>query len=353
MPIDPIAIANFQKIKRFVVLMLENRSFDHLFGYLKNLVPAIAGLTGKESNQKDPNTPGDPPVPVRRATTFVMTFDPAHEFYDVQVQLYGPLPGTDPSLSLLANIPADPAPMTGFIANACHAVDFRKLLFGRGSVCCLAILLLAGCRSIPSADVQAFSTGVSAARSQTDTALLAVTDLTTDSIIDYAASQATLTEANFLPVLDPAAIAVWDNVFSALEKYSQSLVLLTSPNLTSDYESAAVNLADQIKQTGSKLESQKLAGSAPAVPPSFAAAFTELGEILLRAKAQHDAIRIASQTEPKIRSILSVMADTIGATRNEGLRGTVHANWDQRKAAQQVAFLDSKVSTARRAIAVQ
>ena len=47
------------------------------------------------------------------------------------------------------------------------------------------------------------------------------------------------------------------------------------------------------------------------------------------------------------------MADTIGATRNEGLRGTVHANWDQRKAAQQVAFLDSKVSTARRAIAVQ
>ena len=78
MPIDPIAIANFQKIKRFVVLMLENRSFDHLFGYLKNTVPAIAGLTGKEFNQKDPNTLGDPPVQVRRASTFVMTFDPAH-----------------------------------------------------------------------------------------------------------------------------------------------------------------------------------------------------------------------------------------------------------------------------------
>ena len=232
-------------------------------------------------------------------------------------------------------------------------VRIRKFLFGWGIAFCVAILLLAGCRSIPSADVQAFSTGVSAARSQTDTAFLAVTDLTTDSIIDYAASQATLKEANFLPVLDPEAIAVWDNVFSALEKYSQSLVLLTSPNLTSDYESAAVNLADQIKQTGSKLESKKLAGSAPAVPPSFAAAFTELGEILLRAKAQHDAIRIASQTDPKIQSILSVMADNIGATRNEGLRGTAHANWEQRKGTQQVAFLGTKEASARRAVTAQ
>lgn len=124
MPNDPITSANLQKIKRFVVLMLENRSFDHLFGYLKTTVPEIDGLTGKEFNQKDPNTPGDLAIPVRRASTFVMAFDPAHEFYDVQVQLYGPLPGTDPGLPPLANIPTDPAPMTGFIANASHAVDF-------------------------------------------------------------------------------------------------------------------------------------------------------------------------------------------------------------------------------------
>ncbi|HWX19819.1 MAG TPA: alkaline phosphatase family protein [Candidatus Binatia bacterium] len=124
MPVDPNAIAKFQGIKRFVVLMLENRSFDHLFGYLKTTNPKIAGLSGTESNQKDPNSPGSPPINVRRASTFVMTFDPAHEHYDVQVQLYGPLAGTDPSLPPIANPPSDPAPMTGFITSAYQAVDF-------------------------------------------------------------------------------------------------------------------------------------------------------------------------------------------------------------------------------------
>ena len=115
---------SFRGIKRFVVLMLENRSFDHLFGFLKASNPQVAGLTGTEFNQKDPNSPGDPPITVRRASTFVMPFDPAHEFYDVQVQLYGPMKGTAPDLPPLANLPTDPAPMTGFVANAVHAVDF-------------------------------------------------------------------------------------------------------------------------------------------------------------------------------------------------------------------------------------
>jgi phospholipase C len=125
MAADPNIIAKFQGIKRFVVLMLENRSFDHLFGYLTTSTnPKVMGLSGNESNQKDPNTPGGPAIKVGRATSFVMTFDPAHEYYDVQVQLYGPLKGTDPSLPPIANIPQDLAPMSGFIASATQAVDF-------------------------------------------------------------------------------------------------------------------------------------------------------------------------------------------------------------------------------------
>ena len=124
MPPDPAVLAKFQGIKRFVILMLENRSFDHLFGFLKAGNPQVAGLTGAEFNQRDPNAPGSPQVMVRRASSFVMTFDPAHEYYDVQVQLYGPLKGTAPALPPLANLPSDPAPMTGFIASAVQAVDF-------------------------------------------------------------------------------------------------------------------------------------------------------------------------------------------------------------------------------------
>jgi phospholipase C len=113
--------------------MLENRSFDHLFGFLKSSNPQVVGLSGNEFNQKDPNTAGDPQIKASRASTFVMPFDPAHEFYDVQVQLYGPMAGTDPSLPTISNPPSDPAPMTGFVANAVHAVDYsgdERLVMG-------------------------------------------------------------------------------------------------------------------------------------------------------------------------------------------------------------------------------
>ena len=124
MPVDPNIIAKFRGIRRFVVLMLENRSFDHLLGFFKTTNPNVNGLTGNESNQADPNSPGDPPIKVRRATSFVMPFDPGHEYYDVQVQLYGPLKDTDPSLPPIGNVPQQPAAMTGFVANAKAAVDY-------------------------------------------------------------------------------------------------------------------------------------------------------------------------------------------------------------------------------------
>ncbi len=124
MPVDATTLARFQGIKRFVVLMLENRSFDHLCGYLKASNPRVMGLTGSEFNRKDPNSPTDPPVMVARASSFVMTFDPGHEYYDVQVQLYGPLKDTDPSLPPVANPATDPAPMSGFVASAKQAADF-------------------------------------------------------------------------------------------------------------------------------------------------------------------------------------------------------------------------------------
>jgi len=119
-----MANPSFQGIKRFVVLILENRSFDHVFGYMKAQDPRVAGLTDTEFNQRDPNIPHDPKIPAQRASSFIMSFDPAHEYYDVRVQLYGPMEGTDPSLPPIAKPATDPAPMTGFVSSATHAVDF-------------------------------------------------------------------------------------------------------------------------------------------------------------------------------------------------------------------------------------
>lgn len=102
----------FAKIEHFVVLMLENRSFDHLFGWLYTVLPSVAGLTGDEYNYDNPNAP----IPeqmrkVHPADRFDMPFDPPHEFPDVQCQLYGPVKGK-PGQS---NPPSEPAPMNGFV----------------------------------------------------------------------------------------------------------------------------------------------------------------------------------------------------------------------------------------------
>ena len=110
MPANP---ESFQKIQHFVVLMLENRSFDHLIGSLRTIDPRVAGLTGSEFNCEDPNSPTTP-VAVRKATSYVMPFDPPHEFLDVQMQLYGPTKDTPE----FPQPPTDPAPMSGFVVKA-------------------------------------------------------------------------------------------------------------------------------------------------------------------------------------------------------------------------------------------
>lgn len=92
--------------------MLENRSFDHLVGFLKTSNAAVAGIVGTESNYSDPNNPAAAPaVAVSRASAFSMPFDPNHEFCDVQKQLFGP----DPTGLLCSNPPTDPAAMNGFL----------------------------------------------------------------------------------------------------------------------------------------------------------------------------------------------------------------------------------------------
>jgi len=120
--------AALQKIQRFVVLMLENRSFDHLLGYMKTVNPNVAGLTsGDYSNYPDPNNPQPPPVPVSPTAAATMPFDPNHEFCDVQVQLYGP----DPAGKLCSNPPVAPAQMNGFLASGLAAA--AKQAAGQGS----------------------------------------------------------------------------------------------------------------------------------------------------------------------------------------------------------------------------
>jgi len=74
-----------KEINHIVVLMLENRSFDHMLGYLrlKGNRPDIDGLTGKEVNEYPKGTPHKPKL----STETAFSPDPHHDWDNVNAQL--------------------------------------------------------------------------------------------------------------------------------------------------------------------------------------------------------------------------------------------------------------------------
>lgn len=83
-------MAGEDKINRVILLMLENRSFDHLCGYLRMLDPRIDGLFGVEYNYLDPASPDSTKITVSDDAPYVpdLSPSPGHEVADVRTQLY-------------------------------------------------------------------------------------------------------------------------------------------------------------------------------------------------------------------------------------------------------------------------
>ena len=81
-------------LKHVVVLMMENRSFDHLLGSLKAVDPRIDGLTGDESN---PDTNGTlVKVSAQAQYQSQLDPDPNHDFAPVNQQIFNG--GTAPTM---------------------------------------------------------------------------------------------------------------------------------------------------------------------------------------------------------------------------------------------------------------
>src|ERR1700733_1958834 len=75
-----------QNLKHIVVLMMENRSFDHLLGSLRAEDPRINGLTGAETNIDATNEPAH--VQPLAEYQSQLDPDPDHSFPAVNKQLY-------------------------------------------------------------------------------------------------------------------------------------------------------------------------------------------------------------------------------------------------------------------------
>jgi phospholipase C len=92
----------FFPIEHVIILMLENRSYDHLLGYLPN----GHGLKGDEFNPVDPSNPVSERVHVSNTSGYTTTVDPAHDFVSVEKQLFGE-----------SGHVVSPALMNGFVAS--------------------------------------------------------------------------------------------------------------------------------------------------------------------------------------------------------------------------------------------
>ncbi|XBI85760.1 hypothetical protein VPH35_093851 [Triticum aestivum] len=85
---------------------MENRSFDHVLGWLRAGRPDIDGLTGTESNRLNASDPSSPEIFVTDKAGYVDS-DPGHGFEDIREQIFGS-----------ADTSAVPPPMSGFAQNA-------------------------------------------------------------------------------------------------------------------------------------------------------------------------------------------------------------------------------------------
>jgi len=88
--------------------MLENRSFDHMLGFLKQTYNTeLDGLNGNETNPYNPQNPNSPVAKVDNNAPYVDP-NPGHEIVDATQQIFGG--PENPNIKV--------APMNGFVANA-------------------------------------------------------------------------------------------------------------------------------------------------------------------------------------------------------------------------------------------
>ncbi len=213
------------------------------------------------------------------------------------------------------------------------------------------LLVSAGCRTTPPDSVAAFSSGVTAARTQSQEAFSAVNDLVADASVDYAAAQPRLLESSFAAGLDATSLEAWDQVLAKLESYARHLQALTSPELSKAFEDATVNLGHELNDFGQHLQQTGLTGKAPELNPGLATDFTELASLFIRFHAQARAREVLGKTDAEVGRICRSLADSLGATQTNALRGTVNAHWTQRLAEQKAAFLTATNTADKRAVA--
>lgn len=116
--------AGAQKVEHVVLLLMENRAFDHVFGFATSDLPGIDGLDGTESNPVDPSDPSKGSVSVSDANaTYACTDGPSQAFPVTCGDYFGPgatdcagpnFPEEQPRNGWVAQASTKAAPMAPF-----------------------------------------------------------------------------------------------------------------------------------------------------------------------------------------------------------------------------------------------
>ena len=227
----------------------------------------------------------------------------------------------------------------------------RQLFLGATILSLLLNLFITGCATVDPTAVGQFSTGVTAAKSQTQLALTAIATSSREEAINYAILKNELDEQVFVETPTPATIEQWDRTFTVLEHYSQTLASLVSPDAAQGFDQAAENLAAQFNATAADLQTNLLVPEAPQLSPSLATAFTKVGDLILRAKSTASARKIARATDPQIQQVFTLMAEAIGDSHaTAGLRATAYAFFQDKARDLKPDFLTAKTPDAKRQI---
>ena len=211
--------------------------------------------------------------------------------------------------------------------------------------------LLAGCRSVHPELAAAFSSGVSSTRIQSQQAFEAVGTMVAEASIDYAAAQEHLVEAGFLIGLDQAGVQAWEEILEGVGRYAQHLQLLTEPRFVQPFEEESIARAGELNKVGRHLRDGAYPGLELQISPAVATSFTSLGGKILQARAQAHARQIIRAADADIARICAALAQSVGGSPTNGLRGTAREHWNELLAERKAAFLNTSALAARRQIA--
>lgn len=194
----------------------------------------------------------------------------------------------------------------------------------------LVLLAAGGCSTATSADLTGFGRAASTLQTDAATTFAEANRLTRSVEVDrFVRSGAiALSERRFPAAVPPEVAAKWRGALGDLARYGNLLATLTGRGRGGVQTAAFRELGVQLNAgpTGADLD------------PGVSAGFAALAGALIDLRAQSSARDILRRTDPKVRLLLTAMADAVGRNDGEGLRGTVASNWITALSVQQRAY---------------